>query len=170
MAGQAQGGPGSVVLFVCSGNTCRSPMAAAFFNLLAEKKGLSLRAESAGIAPFEEGASYEAVQAAADYSADLSSHKTRQLKEAALREAERVITMTETHKQRLEQGFALASGRVFTLMESVDGSGDIYDPYLKPIMVYRNCAAQIWAAVGKLVDRLAKEATDVHGLPAPKAP
>jgi protein-tyrosine-phosphatase len=145
-------------------------MAAAFFNLLAEKKGVALRAESAGIAPFEEGASYEAVQAAADYGADLSSHRTRQLDQAGLHGVERVITMTETHKQRLEQDFALASGLVFTLMESVRGSGDIYDPYLKPLTVYRNCAAQIWAAVGKLVDRLAKEATDIHGLPVPKGP
>lgn len=143
------------ILFVCSGNTCRSPMAAAFFNLLARKKGLALKAESAGIAPWEEGASYHARIAALEWGADISAHKTRQLTEGDLRAAGRVITMTETHKVRLERDFALASGRVYTLMESIGESGDIYDPYLKPLGVYLNCAAQVWAAVSKLVERMA---------------
>ena len=140
------------VLFVCSGNTCRSPMAAAFFNLLAQRGDVPLRAESAGIAPWEEGASYHARMAASEWGADLSAHKTRQLTLDDVRAAGRVITMTETHKERLERDFALASGRVFTLMESIGGSGDIYDPYHKPLGVYLNCAAQIWAAVSKLVE------------------
>ena len=67
------------VLFVCTGNTCRSPMAAALFNKIAVEKDLDVRIESAGLfANDGEPASENAVAAMKDYGVDLSEHVSEQ--------------------------------------------------------------------------------------------
>jgi protein-tyrosine-phosphatase len=129
-------------------------MAAAFFNVHAERAGIGARAESAGIAPWEQGADYDTLEVAKELGVDLSGHRTRSLNLPMLHQYQWVLTMTETHKARLEQGYALASGLVYTLMEAIGSKGDIYDPDMKPMRVYRDCAAQLWAATGQLVKRM----------------
>jgi len=68
------------VLFVCTGNTCRSPMAAALFNKIAVEKDLPVKIESAGLfAQDGESASNEAVIALKAYDIDLLGHQAEVL-------------------------------------------------------------------------------------------
>ena len=71
--------PGKLVLFVCTGNTCRSPMAAALFNQMAA--GSAYQAESAGLAAFTGDPASEASVRTMAYlgGIDLSSHRSRSL-------------------------------------------------------------------------------------------
>lgn len=86
------------ILFVCSGNTCRSPMAMALFRL----KGTEVRAESAGIfAADGQPASPEAVKACKLLGADLSGHRSRRITPEIIEDSDIIAAMTLSHKMQL---------------------------------------------------------------------
>lgn len=97
--------PDKLVLFVCTGNTCRSPMAAALFNQAAGDTGY--RAESAGLAAFHGDPATDAairVMANLGYS-DLSGHRSRALSPWLVDQAEWILTMTAAQALTLRQIF-----------------------------------------------------------------
>jgi protein-tyrosine-phosphatase len=145
------------VLFVCTGNTCRSPMAAALFNRLAADGGIGYEAASAGLAAAEGSpASQNSVRAMNDYpGADLSCHRSKRLTHADIEEASLILTMERVHRQYILSMYPEAYQKVFTLKEYVYGTdGDITDPYGGGEAEYRHCAAVISQAVEKLIERL----------------
>jgi protein-tyrosine-phosphatase len=146
------------VLFVCTGNICRSPMAEAFFNHLAGQKQLPMRARSAGLYPVLDFATQEAVIVGREYGVDLSAHRSRRLDRMMAANAGIILTMTSEQQREIERAYPTASGKTFTLLEFAGESGDIADPYGQGLAVYRRCAQQIWAAVEKGVERLKREA------------
>ena len=113
------------ILFVCTGNTCRSSMAAALAAHLAAARSLDVDIASAGLAAREgEPATPAAVQALAEMGLDLSSHSARQLTATMVREAELILTMTAGHKEYILQKYPEARGKTFTLKEYVQGAVD----------------------------------------------
>ncbi len=127
------------VLFVCTGNTCRSPMAEGIFNSM-HKNAV---AASAGLfAESGEKASENAVLAAKELGADIKNHKALQLTPAMLDGADLVLTMTESHKRSLPP-----MEKIKTLAEF----GDVSDPYGGDIQTYKRCAEQI----KKLIEMIA---------------
>ena len=86
-------------LVICSGNTCRSPMAAA---LLAACVGEAHRVQSAGLfAETDAPAAANAVAACAEVGLDIASHRAAQVTAAQLETADRVLVMTEAHRAAL---------------------------------------------------------------------
>ena len=68
------------ILFGCTGNTCRSPMAAGLMNKIAIEEDLDVRIESAGLFAAEGSpASDEAIEAMKKYDVDLSDHRAKQI-------------------------------------------------------------------------------------------
>lgn len=113
------------ILFVCTGNTCRSSMAAAIAAKLAKERGLDVTVSSAGLAAVEgEPATPAAVQALAEMGLDLSSHRARQLTAAMVREADLILTMTAEHRDRILRDYPEARGKTYTLKEYVQGPED----------------------------------------------
>ncbi|MDD5503205.1 MAG: low molecular weight protein arginine phosphatase [Candidatus Thermoplasmatota archaeon] len=147
------------LLFVCAGNTCRSPMAEALFNNLVRERAIpdKFSAESAGTdAPEGERASENAAQVLKeDYGIDISAHRARQVSAEMVEKADVVLAMTKAHKEKIVSYFPQAKGKVFTLNEFAFGvSRDISDPYGADLPEYRRCAREILAAIEKIIEKI----------------
>jgi protein-tyrosine-phosphatase len=146
------------ILFVCTGNTCRSPMAAAIFNRLARGRGVGAEAESAGVAAQAcAPAAANAVLVCAEKGVDLSAHRARQITPALAAAAERIYVMSESHRALLEASVPLARGKIRVL------GGGIPDPFGGDAGVYRACRTAIEKALGPVLDEAAGESGEGDG-------
>ena len=126
------------IVFVCTGNTCRSPMAEGLFRVLAEKYGL--KDVECGLSAFTGMPVTDyAVEAAAAYGADISSHRSRPITEYLLSEGDLFVCMTKQHA-------AVLSPYLPPEKLCVLGDG-IPDPFGGTQEEYRKCAAAIYAAL-----------------------
>ena len=150
-----------MVLFVCTGNTCRSPMAESLFRMLVSER-LHCRPDelhqrgiitsSAGISAWGGGkASNGALEAMRNAGADLTGHESQPLTENLVRQADLIWTMTASHRAAIIAQFPEASDRVSML--SPDRI-DVVDPIGGPVSVYRKCAEQIRGHLEGRIDTL----------------
>mgnify|MGYP000072964919 CR=1 FL=1 len=129
------------LLFVCQGNTCRSPIAAA----LARNEGLD--AESAGLdPPAGRRATPNAVRALRDARGlDLSSHTPRSITDVDRSAFDRIVAVTPAVARRLHSAHDVPEARLVTW--------SIPDPYGGPLADYRWCVEQIAMALEDLDHR-----------------
>ncbi|MEX2414797.1 MAG: low molecular weight protein arginine phosphatase [Paenibacillaceae bacterium] len=105
------------VLFVCTGNTCRSPMAEGFFRLLAEESGLDVEVRSAGVSAVEGmQISTNAAAILRDKGA-IPAVTSRELSAELTEWSDLILTMTTSHKKEVIQQFPDAVDKTFTLKE-----------------------------------------------------
>ncbi|QGP91774.1 Protein-arginine-phosphatase [Neomoorella glycerini] len=173
------------ILFVCTGNTCRSSMAAAIAAHIKEERGLDIDIASAGLAAREgDPATPQAIQAVAAMGIDLQDHRARQVTGALVEEAGLILTMTRAHKEYLLRLYPEARGKTFTLKEYVrDGEekpspgepreetgaraaaeeppvtvdDDIPDPFGRPLEVYQATARELAELVGQALEKYSQE-------------
>ena len=118
-----------MILFLCTGNTCRSPLAAAIAGLY------GVQAQSAGLAAVPgDAASPGALRTARRLGADLSGHRARQATGEMLSQADKVFVMSPAHRAEVLRRFPEAKDKVFTL------SPPIPDPWGQDDEAYMRCA------------------------------
>ncbi len=133
------------VMFICSGNTCRSPMAAALYaDYLKKNKIDRIEVASAGVSAFSgDTATPEAIEVCKERGVDLTYHRSRRLNFEDLNTTDLFVCMTESHSDIIH-----GLGKMNTVTLGVP------DPYCRGIEAYRACADLIEKGFEALTDAL----------------
>ena len=149
------------VLFVCTGNTCRSAMCEAYFNSLSRKNGTEerLSARSAGTDAWDgEESSPFTRTALAPYHTDIADHSARRLTRKMLEESDLIVPMTASHRERILRLLPEAADRVRLLGEFREGGvRDVSDPYGGTAEIYSLCFADMKGPLDRMYLELSKK-------------
>lgn len=140
------------ILIVCTGNTCRSPMAEALLKakIAAAHKEQEITVLSAGFAGSGSVASPQAIEAMRRVGLDLTPHRSRQITPELIQAADLILTMTAAHKSFLLNVSKDAEGKTFTLGEYSGDGGDVLDPFGQALPIYQACARQLADMIDKV--------------------
>jgi protein-tyrosine-phosphatase len=146
------------ILFVCTGNSCRSPMAAAITAARmteALRKEISVSSAGTGAYPGM-GAAPNAIAVLKEIGIDLNGHRTKLLTKKMVDEADLVVAMTESHKEEILRLAPDSHGKVIVLgeLDSTRESPDIFDPMGGGEDVYRRTRDEMDRLVHRLIDYL----------------
>lgn len=148
------------VMMVCSGNTCRSPMAEVLLQAETDKAGMHVLVDSCGLGAFAGSPATEyAAEAVKRRGLSLTKHRSKPFSPEMAREFDLFLTMTAGHKAMLLSLCPKLSGKVFTLKEfAAKGEAvedpDIHDPYGGNSTRYGECADEIETGVKKATNVL----------------
>jgi len=141
------------ISFICTGNTCRSPMACALF------KSLDTRGRNA----ISRGLSHEsnipvsknAVLAMEELGIDISAHKSKQVRYEDIEESDLILTMGRFHKDAILNMNPNAKLKVFTIYEYALGlNKEVADPFMQSVEVYKKSRDELKMLVEAVLKRL----------------
>lgn len=136
------------ILFICTGNTCRSAMAEALFrarlNDMQAEDMPNWRIESAGIMA-EEGLPVSKLTRAVleQRGIDVQSHRARTINRSLVQDFDLILTLTDHHKDAVSTEYPQISDRVFMLSEMSGVNEPVVDPYGEPLETYQQTADKI---------------------------
>ncbi|MCH8474898.1 MAG: low molecular weight protein arginine phosphatase [Opitutales bacterium] len=155
--------PLNLILFVCTANVCRSPMAEVLFRhaLAAEKPPLSeLKVASAGVfASAHQPATENSCIALKKVKLDLSPHRSQPLTEDLAHQALLILGMTQTHVELIKEAFPNLPGEVRLMREFIPNNPqiEIPDPFGSDLAIYQICRDSMVEAIPPLLDYLRKK-------------
>ena len=160
------------ILFVCTGNTCRSAMAEGMFKKMSEErtKGNSkIEVISAGISALPGiSPTFEAISVMFEQGIDISQHYAQELQEELIKKADLILVMTNEHKEYIHKEFPFAQNKTFLLKkftinsksesnQNNDRNYEIIDPIGRKIEFYRIIARELKNNLEKILDKIFEE-------------
>ncbi|TET54475.1 MAG: low molecular weight protein arginine phosphatase [Actinobacteria bacterium] len=141
------------ILFVCLGNSCRSPMAEVMFNKYASEAGLKAYSTSAGLMAYSGGRAAEnAILTMENRGIDLNNHQSRFIEDEILEEADLILVMEDSQLGEIPERYR-DKAHLFTRYSS-DVDEDIFDPIGADLSTYRQCADLIHKHMQNLIEKL----------------
>lgn len=139
------------IYFICTGNTCRSPMAAA---ILAAKKLEGVQVKSAGIYAMPGGVMSTGTTQVLQEENMWMPHETSAVTPDDLAWADLILTMTVSHKNGLLQAYPHVADKTFSLKEyALDQDGDVSDPYGGSTAIYRETFKELSQLIDVTVEK-----------------
>ena len=134
------------IMFICSGNTCRSPLAEGLFKkYLQENNITNVEVGSAGVGAFPgDAVSINSILVAGNRGVDISSHRARNINPEHLITTDLFFCMSESHKQVLLRH--CDEEKIVVL--------NVPDPYGRPIEIYEECAKQLESKFPEILERI----------------
>lgn len=149
------------ILFVCSGNSCRSPMAAGLLQKkLYPEFGKTVRVHSAGtLGIYENPATLHAIRVSQEKGVDISTHRSKGVNETDIAEADIIFALAEHHKDFLDRYYPHLKDNIF-LMKSFSTGADkpsnlsIEDPIGGDLKKYRKTINEIEKELERILPQL----------------
>ena len=152
------------IMFVCTGNICRSAMADKMLTKKAQEEKLDIEVYSSGT--FAENGAYptvEAIEVMEEYDVDLKKHRATNIKKYNLEKMDLVLCATTNHKNMVLQLYPNLTEKVFTMKEYVGETSegtDIKDPWGYGMQTFLECAKEIDLCVNKTLERILEDYKD----------
>lgn len=145
------------IMFVCTGNTCRSAMAAALLETKIKETGKKVEVFSCGIYAYDgDPATDESIEAIEEYGVDLKKHRATSIRKSEIQKMDLVLCATNEHKKVVVALYPELIKKIYTMKEYVgyEDSLDLADPWGYTMHTYRKCAQEIYFIIEKIIEMI----------------
>jgi len=147
------------VMFICTGNICRSAMAHRMLEKKAKEENKNIETYSCGVFAYNgDKSTEEAISVLKTiYNVDLTTHRATNIRNSNIEEMDVILCATTAHKNNVLNMYPELDGKVYTMKEYVnypENDLDINDPWGCSYETYKKCAKEIDECINKLLTKL----------------
>lgn len=144
------------VLFVCTANTCRSPMAEEIFNKLINSSDIVAQSAGITIVPGSFVTEKSAELIKEELNVDVKDKQAIQLNDSMIKNSDIILTMTNYGRDFIKENYPNYKDKVFSICEYAGVKGEVTDPYGSTVSVYQKIYKELEGVMPLLIDKLKK--------------